>query len=414
MKKKTMIYTTGMVIILFAAWSVSQLSSSSSVTEAKHISGTPKKAATKKPALATAHKNVPATPKIAATVKPKKHTVQQPKIAVPVIVALNEPKMEITVKEVAKPVQEETRIFSTGFLKSQEFLLGADRDTVITGKEGMKVAIAKNCFVDMDGNAVNGKIKIELKEALTHKDIALANLVTKSNKQLLESGGMFYLNATANGKQLKVAKGKSISARVPAKRKLKGMKLYQGVQTEGGLNWVDPVALVQPIPRPEQKKNKVVFLADFRGETDDVCECAGVNTFREDKSTAYTIRTSNLGWANIDRLVDDKRTKQIDFITTIENNKDYDNVYITMIFKYRNIYLPGYRTKNGTYSFTHGDYEKTALPVGEKAIVIATAYKGEQPYFSIKEVVIANKTDIALQLQQTEKAEMEKQIKKML
>ena len=415
MKTRTIIYTTGMVIILFAAWSVSQLNSSATTQQTKQLSGITKKKVTAKEVSPSQPQTLAVSkPKTAVKPKVKKHVVQQPKIAVPVIVALGDPKMALTVKQVKKPEQEETRIFTTDFLKSQEFLLSADRDTIITGEEGMQVAIEKNSFVDLEGKAVDGKINFELKEALTQKDIALANLVTKSNKQLLESGGMFYMNATANGKQLKVAKGKQVSAKVPAKKRLARMKLYRGEQTGKGLNWVNPVALVNPLPRGERNRVKAVWFGGWGQGGNKQCFCDGENTFSEDQNTSYFLKTSNLGWANIDRLAEDRRTKQIDFVTNIEKNKDYENVYITMIFKYKNIYLPGYRMKNGTYSFTHGDYEKTALPVGEKAIIMATAYKNDQPYFCMKEVMIRNKEEISLQLEETPKAEIEKQIKKML
>ncbi|MFL5751988.1 MAG: hypothetical protein ACJ76F_01165 [Bacteroidia bacterium] len=439
MKTRTLIYTTGMVIILFAAWSVSQLNSSVSVNKARiaKVEGTHQRITAKEitPGKTISFPAVKTQVASKAKARVKRHTAQQIKIAIPVIVNVGDPQMAITIKALAKPI-EETKLFTTDFLASEEFLLNAEQDTVITGTEGMQIAIKKGSFVDMDGNKVDGKIKFELKEALTHKDIALANLVTKSNKQLLESGGMFYMNATSDGKQVKLAKGQSLMARVPTAKKLKHMKLYQGVKTKDGLNWINPVLLredetfvfenafnakiknnKQAIVNKEALENaddaKVVWFAGFKNDA-RTCSCDGTNTFSEDKGTSYLLRTSSLGWANIDRLADDKRTRQIDFVTSIPDHRSYENVYITMIFKYRNIYLPGYRTKSGTYSFTHGDYEKTALPVGEVAIIMATAYKGDQPYFCMKEVLIKNGAAVSLELKETAKTEIEKQLKQLL
>lgn len=85
-----------------------------------------------------------------------------------------------------------------------------------------------------------------------------------------------------------------------------------------------------------------------------------------------------------------------------------------MIFEYRSMYLPGYKTKDETFSFTHGDYEKTKLPVGEKAIIIATAYKDNVPYIGIKDCVIEDNKTVEFTLTQTTKEKMTELIKEKI
>jgi hypothetical protein len=99
--------------------------------------------------------------------------------------------------------------------------------------------------------------------------------------------------------------------------------------------------------------------------------------------------------------MNDPRTKEIELITKVKNHANFNMVYVTMVLNYRKMYLPGYQKEDETYSFTHGDFETTKLPVGETAIIIATAYKNEIPYFAIKQITITDKQTISLKLIKT-------------
>ena len=121
--------------------------------------------------------------------------------------------------------------------------------------------------------------------------------------------------------------------------------------------------------------------ANFSG---DVPAIQGQNQFLEDKNTNYIFSVKKLGWANIDRLFTDPRTKEIELMVTVDNYGKYKNIYTSMIFTSQRMYLPGYQKKENTFSFTHGDYEKTYLPVGETTTVLVTAYKNDKPFYAIK------------------------------
>ena len=86
--------------------------------------------------------------------------------------------------------------------------------------------------------------------------------------------------------------------------------------------------------------------------------------------------------------------------------EDIESFSINLIVPTRNIYLPGYQKKNGNYSFTHGDYEdKTPMPVGETAFIIAMGEKEGETYFQMKEIRIGDEEVTGLNLEQTEKEE---------
>ena len=143
-------------------------------------------------------------------------------------------------------------------------------------------------------------------------------------------------------------------------------------------------------------------------------DTGSINTFQVDKNLSYIFNIKKLGWANIDRFFRDKRTKKIDWFASINGYEEYSDVYVSLIFENQNILLPGYVKDDGTFSFTHGDYEKTALPVGENATIIVTAYKKTTPYYSIKKLKITEKHSIILDLVKTTLNDLTKSLIKQI
>ncbi len=135
-----------------------------------------------------------------------------------------------------------------------------------------------------------------------------------------------------------------------------------------------------------------------------------LNTFTEDQNTNYIFSIKKLGWANIDRFYSDPRTEEIELIARVNNYKDYEDIYISMVFKNQNMYLPGYQKKDNSFSFTHGDYEKTSLPVGEVAIILVTAYKDDRPYYAIKTFKIMERQTINFNLTATTKEDLKREL----
>jgi hypothetical protein len=76
------------------------------------------------------------------------------------------------------------------------------------------------------------------------------------------------------------------------------------------------------------------------------------------------------------------------------------------------LYLPGYQKKDKTYSFTHGDYEKAKLPIGESMTILATAYKDNKPFFAYKKIVVSEKQTINLKVEEITKDELKKKLEK--
>jgi len=127
------------------------------------------------------------------------------------------------------------------YLPVQNFELEGDKDAVVETKDGIVIAIPANAFIDANGKPVKGRIDLEVKEALNAADIMKAGLNTKSGDKLLETGGMFYINAKQDGVSLKIDPKNTPYAEIPANEVKPGMQLFEGKRMpDGTIDWVNP------------------------------------------------------------------------------------------------------------------------------------------------------------------------------
>lgn len=132
-------------------------------------------------------------------------------------------------------------------LENQVFTIQGDQDTVIQTKDGILFAIEAGIFINEDGEAIDGEIKVAVKEALKVDDVLSSGLstVTTSGEQL-ETGGMFSINALADDEVLTINPQKGIYTQVPTDEKKSGMSLWQGkYQKDGQILWEQPKQLEQ-------------------------------------------------------------------------------------------------------------------------------------------------------------------------
>lgn len=121
------------------------------------------------------------------------------------------------------------------------------QDTVLESENGILFGIPKDAFLDQDNNPVSGKIDIIIQEATTPSAIIKAGLSTYSNDDLLETGGMFYLEAYQGDSPLHLKTDKEISFIVPTDKVDPDMMLYKGEEKDGRINWVDPKPLIKTL-----------------------------------------------------------------------------------------------------------------------------------------------------------------------
>jgi hypothetical protein len=128
-----------------------------------------------------------------------------------------------------------------GSKKAQVFEIhSASSILTVKGEEGTEIQIKREDLVHQNGEAVEGAIKVELKEFYSNADILMAELHTLDGNKVLETAGMLNLNITAQNKPLKLRQGKSANIKMPAKssKYKKGMDLYMGnSMADGAIDW---------------------------------------------------------------------------------------------------------------------------------------------------------------------------------
>jgi hypothetical protein len=129
-------------------------------------------------------------------------------------------------------------------IPAQVFTIQAGKDTVIETKKGIVLAVPANGFLDEDNKPFTGSMSLVVKEALDAATVMQAGFSTMSGDQLLETGGMFYIDARQGDKQLKINPAAGIHAEVPTDTIRPGMQLYSGKRLpDGRIDWINPVSL---------------------------------------------------------------------------------------------------------------------------------------------------------------------------
>ncbi|WP_299767609.1 hypothetical protein [uncultured Dokdonia sp.] len=136
---------------------------------------------------------------------------------------------------------KETKRFNSLYTVSKKnpeiHTINTQRDTIIICKEGTKLRVKANSFIYLGTDQLaTGTIKLEVTEYYQVSDILLANLTTTSNDQLLETGGMLFLEARSGEQVLEL--DKDIAIEIPTENKKDDMQLFIGQETEQGINWL--------------------------------------------------------------------------------------------------------------------------------------------------------------------------------
>lgn len=166
-----------------------------------------------------------------------------------------------------EPAADDVAAYAASVLApAQVFRVRTGRDTVLVGQQGTVLAVPAGAW---DLPAGGGPVRLELREFHSTPDIVLAGLSTASGPNLLETGGMVYLNATAGEQPVALRPGQRLLLRLPTARKLDGMQLFAGVgsQPPHGLDWqLPPVVQDEPagVAASKQKVNLFDFQKDGR------------------------------------------------------------------------------------------------------------------------------------------------------
>jgi len=129
---------------------------------------------------------------------------------------------------------------------------------------------------------------------------------------------------------------------------------------------------------------------------------------------AYTVKVLNLGWFNIDCFASFKNKKKVSLYCDLGSMSGQQGLELMLMVPGTKICIPAYRTAKGYYSFTHGDYERSAaMPAGQKALIFALSDKGQFKY-AIKEIELGKNVMEKVSLVSGKKKEAFKEVASLL
>ncbi|WP_167856462.1 energy transducer TonB [Hymenobacter metallicola] len=144
----------------------------------------------------------------------------------------------------------EARLHDLTLKASEYFQIDPTQPAEVHGREGTVVRIPAGVLVTSSNQPATNPVWVELKECYSVADMLLSNLSTVTPEgELLESGGIVLVRASAKGQQLRLAPGQGFQLEMPgpASRR-RELKLFYG---QGGRGQ-QPVRWVAAGPAAEQ------------------------------------------------------------------------------------------------------------------------------------------------------------------
>jgi|GEM_PF-1296646 len=125
-----------------------------------------------------------------------------------------------------------------------EYFHLATADTVVLSESGVLLSVPETAFF-LNGKAYSGPKTIQWQEAIDATTIIKGGLNTQSGNRLLETQGMFGMQAfTPEGKPLEVNPKVGVYIQVPVDELKAGMQLFEGKKTTNGMiDWQNPQPL---------------------------------------------------------------------------------------------------------------------------------------------------------------------------
>lgn len=121
-----------------------------------------------------------------------------------------------------------------------------DKDTILVTESGTKYYFESHSFLDKNGQVTLKPVLLEIKECYDLNSIIRENLSTNNDGTLLETAGMFHINAMQGNDTCKIRKGYEFGIS-PNKEIPERMDLYYGDRNSTeDINWkVDPLGKKQ-------------------------------------------------------------------------------------------------------------------------------------------------------------------------
>ncbi|MEI6817661.1 MAG: OmpA family protein [Bacteroidota bacterium] len=259
--------------------------------------------------------------------------------------------------------------------KTQFHTIQAIRDNTFKLREGTKITIPKNAFKLSDGSVYTGALELEMAEFYKRSDMIKNKLATTSDRQLLESAGMFYINPSDGNKvQVHFDAAATMTVQFAGIRK-DSMDVFIGDLSDGKLNWIPYVPKsVQTVPEINSSTN--------------------INKLNE-----VTFKGGQFGWINCDKFL--KFNQKTGLYVNVNDTTDLS---ICLGFKkYNSLMDYGNRNQGVNYTFYN-------VPIGEEATIIAFKMVGDKVYCVFKDLVISEQSTENLSLAPMTKLDFDRRL----
>jgi hypothetical protein len=250
------------------------------------------------------------------------------------------------------------------------FLINSERDTILYCKLGTKIILPKRAFdIKEDSSLIKPNLWLSVREFYKKSDMVLEGLTTRSDGDILVSGGMLNISASMNGDTLRLLKNIAIEFN---KDTWRGHQFfpYVGEGALENLNWV--------------KKDDLSLDGPF------------MDSVWEDSSTMHVIRTwileesvfrgTAMNWINADIPMDEwagsKNLRKTRIVVAFESHAP-KRAYL--VFNNVNSILPGKEIGKGVFSFEN-------IPDSMKVTVVGFTKTNDHYNFALREIVSRSDT----------------------
>ncbi len=119
----------------------------------------------------------------------------------------------------------------------ERFSIDAQQTQIIKNKDEVEILIPPNSFIDDQNKPIRSNVEIELLYLNNLTDLIAYNLQTCTERNLLSSSGMLYINAKSNGKNVHLAKGQKLSITLPLKNRMGTQTFIGQYDEQNNIKW---------------------------------------------------------------------------------------------------------------------------------------------------------------------------------
>ena len=124
--------------------------------------------------------------------------------------------------------------------------------------------------------------------------------------------------------------------------------------------------------------------------------------------------TSQLGWINCDRFLNDPSAGKAEIIVSIDSDVELEYTDCSLIIPDLNVKLSAFPYGEKQYSFTQANGAYTQLPIGKEALIIGLSTVNGKCFYSYQKIKIEDGTSVTLKMEETDKSELKDKLEEIL